>query len=196
MKGYKGFAPGLVCRNKQYAENTVFEEKTAKICDSGMHFCENPFDVLDYYNFVNNNAEINDFAEVEAVDDVKTDDNKKFCTTKLKIGAKIGIAGLVNAFVEYTKSKIDFKNETATNTGDWSAATVEGKNSFAIATGVNGKARGKIGCYIAVADWEETENGYTLVDFQTRKVDGKTIKEDVFYSLVNGEFVEVGGVRD
>ena len=49
MKGYKGFAPGLVCRGKQYAENTVFEERDAEICKSGMHFCENPFDVLDYY---------------------------------------------------------------------------------------------------------------------------------------------------
>ena len=41
MKGYKGFGPGLICRGKQYAENTVFEEDTAKICESGMHFCEN-----------------------------------------------------------------------------------------------------------------------------------------------------------
>ena len=32
MKGYKGFAPGLVCRGKQYAENTVFEEPKAVIC--------------------------------------------------------------------------------------------------------------------------------------------------------------------
>lgn len=44
MKGYKGFNPGLICRNKQYAENTVFEEPKADICKSGMHFCENPFD--------------------------------------------------------------------------------------------------------------------------------------------------------
>lgn len=27
-KGFKGFKPGLVCKNKQYAENTVFEEDT------------------------------------------------------------------------------------------------------------------------------------------------------------------------
>lgn len=26
MKGYKAFDKGLVCRGKQYAENTVFEE--------------------------------------------------------------------------------------------------------------------------------------------------------------------------
>lgn len=32
MKGYKGFNPGLVCKDKQYQENTVFEEPEAKIC--------------------------------------------------------------------------------------------------------------------------------------------------------------------
>ena len=30
MKGYKGFEPGLICRGKQYAENTVFEEEEAE----------------------------------------------------------------------------------------------------------------------------------------------------------------------
>ena len=49
MKGYKGFEKGLVCRNKQYAENTIFEEDKAEICKNGMHFCENPFDVWRYY---------------------------------------------------------------------------------------------------------------------------------------------------
>ena len=48
MKGYKGFHKGMICRGKQYTENTVFEESEANICENGMHFCENPFDVLDY----------------------------------------------------------------------------------------------------------------------------------------------------
>ena len=86
MKGYKGFNKGLVCKGKQYEENTVFEEENAVICHSGMHFCENPFDVLDYYDLLDSNGSENEFAEVEALADVKTDDNKKFCTTKLKIG--------------------------------------------------------------------------------------------------------------
>jgi len=49
MKGYKGFKKGLICKGKQYAENAVFEEAEANICKNGMHFCENPLDVLDYY---------------------------------------------------------------------------------------------------------------------------------------------------
>ena len=38
MKGYKGFKPGLICKDKQYQENTVFEEPEAKICEKGLHF--------------------------------------------------------------------------------------------------------------------------------------------------------------
>ena len=210
MKGYKGFEKGLICRGKQYAENTVFEEDSAKICKSGMHFCENPFDVLDHYGFVADNGELNEFAEVEALDDAQTDDQKKFCTKKLKVGKKLGIAGLVNAFVDFTldKTKRDSaamntgSHSAATNTGSYSAAmntgshstaTNTGKDGFAISTGRKGKAKGALGCYIAVAEWtyDEYTNEYKLAGFKAHKVDGKTIKPDTFYSLKNGKFIAV-----
>ena len=105
MKGYKGFEPGLICRGKQYAENTVFEEEEAEIYSYGMHFCENPFDVLDYYGFTNDNGDFNEFAEVEALDEVKTNDNRKFCTKKLKIGAKLSISKFINACVDFAIEK-------------------------------------------------------------------------------------------
>jgi len=111
MKGFKGFAHGLVCRGKQYAENTIFEEPDAEICKSGMHFCENPFDVLDYYDLVNADGSFNDFAEVEALDEAKTDDHKKFCTTKLRIGAKLSFSGFVNACVDFMLEKTKGKND-------------------------------------------------------------------------------------
>ncbi len=52
-------------------------------------------------------------------------------------------------------------------------------------------AKGSLGCYIAVAEYEETEDGYHLVDFKSHIVDGETIKADTFYMLKNGEFMEV-----
>ena len=113
MKGYKGFNKGLVCRNKQYKENTVFEEPEANICQNGMHFCKFPFDVLDYYPIFDEDGEYNEFAEVEALDEIKTDDNKKFCTRKLKIGGKINFADFINLGVEYIKEKTmkEFNND-------------------------------------------------------------------------------------
>ena len=117
MKGFKGFNKGLVCRDKQYEENKVFEEDTAEIYKSGMHFCKTPFDVLDYYPLFNNNGEPNEFAEVEALDETETDDNKKYCTKKLKIGGKIRFADFVKLGVEYIKEETikDFKDDVEDN---------------------------------------------------------------------------------
>ena len=107
MKGYKGFRKGLICKGKQYAENTVFEEEEeeAVICENGMHFCKNPFDVLDYYGFVDEKGSMNEFAEVEALADTVTCDEKKFCTTKLKVGAKLSFAGFVKTCVDFVLEK-------------------------------------------------------------------------------------------
>ena len=117
-KGYKAFEKGLICRGKQYAENTVFEEEEAEICHSGMHFCEKPLDVLDYYPLVNDKGEITEFAEVEALDECKTDDNKKFCTKKLKIGAKIGFPQLVQASIELELEKTPSETKKKTTSKD------------------------------------------------------------------------------
>ena len=103
MKGYKGFNKGMICRGKQYTENTVFEEPEANICENGMHFCENPFDVLNYYGFVDDDGELNEFAEVEALDETETDDNRKFCTKKLRIGAKLPLAEFIQICAETAK---------------------------------------------------------------------------------------------
>ena len=203
MKGFKGFNPDFTCKGKQYSENTVFEEEKAEICNSGMHFCKYPLDVFKFYPPVNDNCELNEFAEVEALDGAKTKDDIKFCTKKLKVGTKIGIPGLIQASVDYIVEKAGKENtgdrSASTNTGDYSASTntgycsasiVEGKDSVAIAFGVDGKAKGALGCYIALAEWKHTNNGFVLKDFQSVKVDDVKIKADTFYKLQNGEFVE------
>ena len=79
MKGYKAFRKGMVCRGKQYEENKIFEEEDAKVCEKGMHFCKRPLDVLDYYPLVDVDGNMTEFAEVEALDNPVTDDNKKYC---------------------------------------------------------------------------------------------------------------------
>ena len=111
MKGYKAFHKGLICKDKQYKENTVFEEKEAIPCVTGMHFCENPMDVLTYYPLIDDEGEFSDFAEVEALDEVKTDNDKKFCTTRLKIGAKLSFAGFINACVDFILEKTRYESD-------------------------------------------------------------------------------------
>lgn len=115
MKGYKAFKKGLICDPTgenpfQYAENTVFETDTAELCESGFHFCKNPIDILDYYPLVDINGNITEFAEVESLDEVKTYDNKKFCTKKLKVGAKINLPELVQASINFKAKNKLIKN--------------------------------------------------------------------------------------
>ena len=131
IKGYKGFNKDMTCRGKQYKENTTYEEDGTEICEAGMmHFCENPYDVLDYYPLVNEDGDISDFAEVEAVGEVKKDGNKS-ATNKLHIGAKLGLKGFVKACVDFTIEKTRIENAEECTDYD------NGKNSAQIGSSGN-----------------------------------------------------------
>ena len=122
VKGYKAFNKGMICRGKQYKENATYEENGNEICEAGvMHFCENPFDVLDYYPLVNEDGEISEFAEVEPLGDVFKRENKS-ATNKLHIKTKLGLNGFIKACIEFTleKTKIEeiedgIKNDNGNN---------------------------------------------------------------------------------
>ena len=92
---------------------------------------------------------------------------------------------------DYSAATNTGDRSAATNTGYQSAAIVEGKESIALATGIESKAKGKIGCFIVLAEWKEINNEYHIVDVKSAKVDGENIKEDTFYMLKDGKFVEV-----
>ncbi len=105
VKGYKAFNKGMICKGKQYKENTTYKENGNKICEAGvMHFCEEPFDVLNYYSLVDENGDISDFADVEAVGDIYKREDKT-ATNKLHIGAKLGLKGFIKACVDFTIEK-------------------------------------------------------------------------------------------
>ena len=105
-KGYKAFKPGMFCRDKQYAENTDYEEVGGKICEKGMmHYCVNPFDVLNFYDLVDESGKFSDFAEVKALDQPISGSDGKFATKKLHIGAKLSFAGFIKACIDYTKEQ-------------------------------------------------------------------------------------------
>ena len=120
-KGYKAFAPGMICRGKQYAENTDYEEAGDAICGEGMmHYCVNPFDTLNFYDLVGENGKFSDFAEVEALDPPVSGSNGKFAAKKLHIGAKLSFAGFVKACIDYTKEQtIDNMPKSEIGTGDY-----------------------------------------------------------------------------
>lgn len=227
MKGYKAFEKGMICRGKQYRENTVFEEDAAEICKRGMHFCKFPLDVLEYYPLVDEKGNISVFAKVEALGEAKTDDRKKYCTEKLKIGNEITFAELVQASIEKGNmgnghyARIGSSGDSARigssgygarigssgngarigssgygaqigSSGDGARIISEGKNSVVCCAGANSWVKAKKGSWITLSEWSNNDEGeYVPIYAKTMQVDGETIKEDTFYRLQNGEFVEV-----
>ena len=205
MKCFKGFDKDLKCGDFQYEIGKEYTEEKADICNCGFHACEFPMDVFDYYPPSDSR-----YCEVELEENgQKSSDDSKRVGKKISVKAEIGIAGIIKAGVEYIKEQVDWEDDKATNTGDYSAATntgdrsaatntgyrsaaiVEGKESIALATGIKSKAKGKIGCFIVLTEWKEINNEYHIVDIKSAKVDGENIKEDTFYMLKDGKFVEV-----
>ena len=105
--GYKAFEKGLICKGKQYKENTVYKENGTEICQAGvMHYCKNPFDVLNFYPLVDGNDKITEFAEVEPLGKVYS--NKfKSATNKLRIGKKLELPGFIDACINFALKHTD-----------------------------------------------------------------------------------------
>ena len=274
MKGFKGFEKDFSCRGKQYEENTTYEEHGVGCYHKGvMHFYEDPWAVLDYYPLVNENGDISEFAEVEALGQVWDDCNKR-ATNKLHIGAKLGLKGFLKACIDFTLEKTKIENfrsvssgyatqigtsgdatqigtsgdatqigtsgyatkigtsgdatqigtsGDATKIGTSGYATKIGTSGYATQIGTSGDAtqigtsgdrtkinstgkntvivcaghgciaKAKKGSWITLSEWEKNfvEKRYIPVCVKTEYVDGEKIKEDTYYTLENGEFVEV-----
>ena len=135
MKCYKGFDKDLRCEDFQYEIGKEYETERAEICEEGFHACEFPLDVLWYYNPADSR-----FCEVELDANEQTRDDSKRVGKKIKIGAEIGLSGLVKAGVKFILEKADFENAKATNTGNCSAATNTGDCSAATNTGYRSAA--------------------------------------------------------
>ena len=200
MKAYKGFNADMTCRGFQYKEGETYHEDIADLCHKGFHACERPLDVLAYYP---PNSSVYHEVELEEVSDEREDDSK-VCAKTIRVGARMDIASLVKASVEYTMFKCDGSRSKHT-TGDWSVASATGFQGVASATGCRGaasannptaiavawghfgRAKGVLGAHIVCAKWR---NG-KLVDAKMAVVDGDKIKADTYYMLKNGEFAEV-----
>ena len=146
IKSYKGFDKDLKCRGFQYEIGKEYEEPEADVCRAGFHACERPLDVFNHYCPVNSR-----FCEVEQSGELSRDtDDSKVASTKIKIGAEIGIPGLVKAQIEWVKAHTTTEHtdpERAT-AGDRGAATA-GNRGAAIAGSYGAATAGDCGAAIA-----------------------------------------------
>ena len=183
---YKGMDANMQCRGFQYEVGKGYETDEAVACEAGFHACEYPLDVFKYYPPAKSR-----YAVVEQSGKIsKSGEDTKVASTKIKIAAEIGIAELVRAAVEYTKTHA--KEEPGWHaTGPRGAASATGEAGVALAAGFGCKAKGALGCAICVVErgnWDgET---YPIINIKAAIVDGDIIKADTYYMLINGAFVE------
>lgn len=191
ITGFKGFDKDLKCRNYQYEVGKEFEEEgKIEACSKGFHFCENPFDVLGYYPPSTKKGSSR-YCIVKGSGNIdRNGDDSKVACSKLHISAEIGLKGIIEAGVKFILDKVNWKDNKESNTGDYSAAEVTGRESIAIVTGKDSKAKGGIGCWIVLTERGEWDgNVYPIKEVKAVRVDGEIIKLDTYYKLINGEVI-------
>ena len=163
--GYKGFSKGMICRGKKYRVGETYEEEGAdSCCKAGMmHFCDTPLDVLDYYPIIDDNCEFNEFAEVEPLDEVFADGNKR-ATKKLKIVRQMTIEEFIDMSVSII-AKSDDESQLAASgvrsqlaaSGNWSRLAASGVRSKLAASGYESQlaASGDASRLAASGNWSQ-----------------------------------------
>ena len=209
---FKGFDLNLACRGFQYEiGKTYTHDGDIGLCWAGFHACEYPLDVFDYYSPAKS-----EFALVELSGE-SVGDGSKTCSQSIKIIARLDIAGLVSAAIEYTRSRcapIDPKSpasatgdqsaaqasgyqsavqasgdqSAAQASGDQSAVQVTGQASVAMACGAKGRALASKGSAIVLVN---RNNDGSIRHIRASLTGENGVKPDTWYSLdESGEFVE------
>ena len=215
---YKAMDKNMKCRGKQYEVGKTYHEDKADCCHAGMHACENPLDVLHYYPLRDSPRFFE--VECGGNVDKSREDSKLACTeltVKGEVNFAGLVKATVNAVFNRVKGKGPFSSgdystagssgnySTAGTSGNYSAAgtsgycstaaatgaccsaKADGKDSIAVVNGVCGKARGTLGCYLVLTEYDD--DGH-MICAKMARVDGSAIRENVYYTLKNGEFVE------
>ena len=135
MKACKGFDKNLRCRGFQYEVGGEYTEETAELCNRGPHACENPLDTLRYYRPGDSR-----YCEVEIEDNgQRSSYDSKVCGKHIKIGAEIGLKGVINAGVRFVFDKCE--SATEENASGWRGnADASGDSGNAAASGERGNA--------------------------------------------------------
>ena len=246
MKACKGFDKNLRCRGFQYEVGGEYTEETAELCNRGPHACENPLDTLRYYRPGDSR-----YCEVEIEDNgQRSSGDSKVCGKHIKIGAEIGLKGVINAGVRFVLDKCESTTEenasgwsgnaaasgergnaaasgesgnaaasgesgnaaasgwrgnaaasgwsgnaaasgergTAAVTGLYGKASAIGNQCVAVAWGQDSLARGSVGNWLVVSERDDDGN---IIDAKIVRVDGEAVKENTWYTLQNGEILDV-----
>ena len=138
IKAVKGFNSDMTCTPTedikfQYEEGKTYEEETADACHKGFHACELPIDVFRYYPPTKSI-----YHEVDMFGEIDDSNINKVCSSKIKIGAKINIAGIIKVSVDIIRGKAE--KESAASSGYYGNAASSGDYGNAVSSGNCGNA--------------------------------------------------------
>ena len=215
---YKAMDKNMQCRGKQYEVGKTYHEDKADCCHAGMHACENPLEVLHYYPLMDSPRFFE--VECGGNVDKSKEDSNLACTeltVKGEVNFAGLVKATVNAVFNRVKGKEPFssgnystagssgnystagssgysstagssgRSSTAAATGAYCRAKADGKDSIAVVNGACGKACGALGCYLVLTEYDD--DGH-MICAKMARVDGSAIRENVYYTLKNGKFVE------
>ena len=205
----------MTCLGFKFEEGKTYEEDVElKVCNRGFHFCESPFSVLSYRDMLDDECKFIPVHHVTALGRCHSDSDKT-ATTKIHIGAKLDFKGFIKAGIDFIYEKCIKEGPTDNvnsgndaqigssgylaqigssgnlakigSSGDDAKIESEGNNAVVAAIGIDSKIKAKKGSWITLAEYGED---LKPVCVRSAQIDGKSLKEDVFYQLKGGEFVE------
>jgi hypothetical protein len=186
------------CREFQYEAGKEYKSgKTVKVCRSGFHACTNPFEVWDYYPVYNSR-----FAEVElggVID--KEGGDSKICSSEIKIKKELTLSDYIGLCVAWMNNLTKIGDNSAQigssgnyaqigSSGDCAQIGSSGDCAVIMCAGNKSKVKAKKGSWITLCEWRIDGGRYVPVCVKTEQVDGVKIKEDTWYELKDGVFVE------
>ena len=198
---YKAFDKNLSCRGFQYEVGKAYEHDGAVvICRAGFHACENPLDVLRYYDLTDSR-----FAIVKASGEIQRHEgDSKIASAKITVEAELKLPEFIGAAVNWMIASVKGKDNTSGNgsnlaasgnysnlaaSGNGSKLAASGYGSSLAASGYGSKAKAGDNGAIALAYHDGTRPRFAV-----GYVGEDGIKADTWYraDTATGKLVECG----
>ena len=185
LTAYKAFDENFQCRGFQFeVGKTYYHIGKIKICESGFHSCEDPLDVLNYYDVCTSR-----FAEVicPGVLEKHSEDSKVVSST-IEIIKELSLSDFITKSFQYLTNELSGHSSTQAASGYYSKQAASGKDCVSVSAGQKGKVKTGTNGAFALTWWSASENRFRIVV----GYEGENgIKADTWYTLSKiGEIVE------
>jgi hypothetical protein len=114
VKGYKAMNPDMTCRGFKFEVGKEYKTDCIKLCEKGFQFCENFFDVYNYYPKTSDTV----VCEIEAIEGIFKQGDKSVCSV-IKIIRKLSDSELLEFWIK--KNNSGDGNSGNWNSGDWNS---------------------------------------------------------------------------